>query len=280
MILINLEAESPSTHKIIRYPDGQISVKVRDCDDHVEIISRMSSFNDVQKILCAAAAIRDLNPDAKLSLDVPYFMGARSDRRFSAGQDFYLKEVICPIVNSVGFSRVTVLDPHSGILPATLNRCDVRQPTSLWSMAASEIGSGGLAILCPDAGAQKRAELAAESMQAKEIVYCTKNREISTGRITKACVPCDDFKGRDVVIVDDICDGGRTFTWLSGLIAGRNVGGVYLVVTHGIFSAGFDELSKGFDHIFCTDSYKTVSHPLVTQYKLFEEKLCRSIRFC
>lgn len=271
-VILNLEKDESETHKITRYPDGQISVRVRDADVETEILSRMSSFSDVQKILCAAAAIRNLSPLSRLSLNVPYFLGARSDRRFSIDQDFYLKDVICPLVNSVGFSRVFVLDPHSTVLPALVDRCVVHQPISLWKMAAKSINStSGITILCPDAGAQKRAEMAAEHMGAREIVYCTKSRDISTGRITKACVPCDDFKGRDVVIVDDICDGGRTFTWLAGLVANRNVKGVYLVVTHGIFSAGFDELGKHFTQIFCTDSYKCVTHDLVTQYKLFEE---------
>ena len=270
-MILNLEQDEATTHKIIRYPDGQISVRVHTADVETEILSRMSSFNDIQKILCTAAAIKNISPLSRLSLDVPYFMGARSDRRFSIDQDFYLKDVICPIINSVGFSRVFVLDPHSTVLPALVDRCTAHKPIGLWNMAAKSINStSGITILCPDSGAQKRAELAAEHMGAKEIVYCTKHREISTGRITKACVPCDDFKGRDVVIVDDICDGGRTFTWLAGLITNRNVKGVYLVVTHGIFSAGFDELGKHFSQIFCTDSYKTVSHDLVTQHQLFE----------
>lgn len=271
-MILNLEKDESATHKIIRYPDGQVSVRVRSTEEEVEILSRMSSFNDVQKILCAAAAVRDLDPSVSLSLEAPYFLGARSDRRFCIGQDFYLKDVICPIINSVGFNRVYTLDPHSSVLPALVDHCIAHHPAGLWNMAREWVkSSAGITILCPDAGAQNRADMAAEHMRASEIVYCTKSREISTGRITKACVPCDDFKGRDVVIVDDICDGGRTFTWLAGLIANRNVKGIYLVVTHGVFSAGFGELGKHFSQIFCTDSYKPVSHDLVTQYKLFEE---------
>jgi ribose-phosphate pyrophosphokinase len=52
------------------------------------------------------------------------------------------------------------------------------------------------------------------------------------------------------VIVDDICDGGRTFLEIAKTIRSkkRNISifgdKIYLVVTHGIFSAGFDELKN------------------------------------
>jgi ribose-phosphate pyrophosphokinase len=61
------------------------------------------------------------------------------------------------------------------------------------------------------------------------------------------------------VIIDDICDGGRTFIELAKAIKEQREGvEIYLVVTHGIFSAGFTELTKYFNGIFCTDSYRVV----------------------
>ena len=34
---------------------------------------------------------------------------------------------------------------------------------------------------------------------------------------------------------------------------------IYLVVTHGIFSAGFAELSRNFEHIYTTNSYRDIA---------------------
>lgn len=34
---------------------------------------------------------------------------------------------------------------------------------------------------------------------------------------------------------------------------------IYLIVTHGIFSKGFDELAKYFDGIYCTNSVKDIT---------------------
>lgn len=37
---------------------------------------------------------------------------------------------------------------------------------------------------------------------------------------------------------------------------------MYLIVTHGIFSKGFEELSKYFDGIYCTNSYRQINNSL------------------
>jgi ribose-phosphate pyrophosphokinase len=72
------------------------------------------------------------------------------------------------------------------------------------------------------------------------------------------------------MIVDDICDGGRTFIKLAKAIQNQRPNAkIYLVVTHGIFSAGFDELSKWFEGIYTTDSYKHIDNELVKQISVF-----------
>jgi phosphoribosylpyrophosphate synthetase len=57
----------------------------------------------------------------KINLYVPYFLGARSDRKFTEGGINYLKDVICPIINSQKFKKsVTILDVHSDVIEACI----------------------------------------------------------------------------------------------------------------------------------------------------------------
>jgi ribose-phosphate pyrophosphokinase len=73
------------------------------------------------------------------------------------------------------------------------------------------------------------------------------------------------------VIVDDICDGGRTFTEIAKAIkAVRPTAKIYLIVTHGIFSAGFDELNVQFEKIFSTNSYGDFDNPKLLQFNVFK----------
>ena len=64
--------------------------------------------------------------------------------------------------------------------------------------------------------------------------------------------------GKDAIIVDDICDGGKTFIELAKVLKQKNVGKIYLVITHGIFSQGFEGLASYVSGIYTTNSVKDI----------------------
>jgi len=72
------------------------------------------------------------------------------------------------------------------------------------------------------------------------------------------------------LIVDDICDGGGTFLGLAKELKSKNAGKLYLAISHGIFSKGFESLAKDFQKIFTTDSFKTIENKAVVQINLEE----------
>jgi len=109
------------------------------------------------------------------------------------------------------------------------------------------------AIVAPDAGSEKRAAGVAKLLNIP-IVNGYKTRDISTGAITGFGHNYDSsLYGKDLLIVDDICDGGGTFIGLGNSLkeAGAEVS---LYVTHGLFSKGFVALNKIFKKIYTTDS--------------------------
>ena len=65
-------------------------------------------------------------------------------------------------------------------------------------------------------------------------------RDTATGNIIRTDISVQDFKGANLMIVDDICDGGRTFIELAKVLRERNAGKIELFITHGIFSKGVD----------------------------------------
>lgn len=114
-------------------------------------------------------------------------------------------------------------------------------------------------LISPDAGSNKKIfDLAKLIDYDGEIIRCDKLRDIVTGNIIETIVYKDDLNGKDCLIVDDICDGGRTFIQLATALKQKNCGKIYLIVTHGIFSSGFDDLSDNIDGIFCTNSVSDV----------------------
>jgi ribose-phosphate pyrophosphokinase len=116
-------------------------------------------------------------------------------------------------------------------------------------------------LVSPDAGAYKKVYDVAKKFDIKNIITATKVRDMVTGNILRTEIPVlDQHKDLIYVIVDDICDGGRTFVELAKVIKeNRPTAKVYLVVTHGIFSAGFKTLNEYIDGTFCTNSYRDVA---------------------
>lgn len=251
--------------KVSRFPDGQQTLDIIDynglLDKVVMIKSRLNDFKDLELIICANQALKNLCP-ARIHLYVPYFMGARSDRKFQDGGINYLKQVICPIINSQNFASVTVMDPHSDVLEACLNNYKKLDNHKLVDFALESLNgrSAETLIVSPDAGALKKIYDVAKQFNITNVVTASKIRDVISGKIIKTEIPgmfLSDIK--HIIIIDDICDGGRTFIELAKEIKQQTNIPIYLIVTHGIFSGGYEKLSDELDGIFCTNSFKDIN---------------------
>jgi ribose-phosphate pyrophosphokinase len=275
MITLNLvnPEKSQIKYKVSKFPDGQQTVDLTDFndllryEDAVKISSRLNTFQDLELIICAVAAIRNIKPNREIALYVPYFMGARSDRKFMDGGVNYLKQVICPIINSLKLDSILVLDPHSDVLEACLDNYDKVDNHTVVKYALSDIDNKNdaqerICLVSPDAGAYKKIFDVAKKFSINNIVTANKVRDLKTSKILSTEVPnLPGSVGDELqyVIIDDICDGGRTFIELAKAIKTQRADAkVYLIVTHGIFSAGFKELSQYFERIYTTNSYREV----------------------
>jgi len=252
--VINLVKPERSTARVAvsRYPDGQVNVIVDNVQEGTdwEIVSRFSSYTDLFIILATNQVLRDAGV-RKVNLRIPYFMSARSDRKFQKNQSFDLK-LTADIINQAGFDRVTFLDPHSDVLPALINNSNpvtaldgfiswIPNPTAFWE---------GKTLVSPDAGAYKKAAKLAEQLNIP-LIPGMKTRLQYGFPETQFF---GDVQGKDIVIVDDICDGGRTFVELGAKIKALGSKSITLIVTHGIFSKGLT--LDNIDEIYTTNSYR------------------------
>lgn len=299
MLILNLTNNETSDIKfeVSKFPDGQQQVKITNYKDlfekedyiwaepqlrtDVQIKARLNNFKDLELIICATRSLRQLDI-LNINLYVPYFLGSRSDRKFEEGSNNYLKDVICPIINSLKFESVTVLDPHSDVLEACLNNFKKVDNHALvkWALNTYQFDnkkkSGSyyedFVLISPDAGANKKIFKVAEQIGYREdIITCSKSRD-ETGKLSHVKIPLVEGDGsgyttqyinkcneKDFIIIDDICDGGATFINIAKELKSQEMKGkIYLIVTHGIFSKGFKELNKYFDGIYCTNSYRDI----------------------
>jgi ribose-phosphate pyrophosphokinase len=188
-----------------------------------------------------------------------------------------LKQVICPIINAQKYEAVIVLDPHSDVLEACLDNFEKIDNHTIVKYALTDIDNKNdaqdrIVLVSPDAGAYKKIFDVAQKFGISKIITATKVRDLRTGKILHTEIPVlDQHENLKYVIIDDICDGGRTFTELAKAIHGsRPTAEIYLVVTHGIFSNGFDELSKDIKKIYSSNSYSDIdAEDSLTQFNVF-----------
>ena len=283
------EERSDIKYKVSKFPDGQQSITL-DLDNtnfepgsqSVTIKSRLNSFLDLELIICANQALIELGIKKsefrlkEINLYAPYFLGARSDRKFLNGQSNYLKTVICPIINSQNFNRVTILDPHSDVLEACLNNFDKVSNVDFASTAIKYYVEGDLTLISPDAGALKKIYDVSKAIGCKNVIVANKLRDMETSKIIRTEVPgLDDAPGsKNFVICDDIGDGFGTFIQIAKSI--RNIrpkeifnDRIYLVVTHSIQEIGLKNALEYIDLILTTNSVNDYNIDRVKIFNVF-----------
>jgi ribose-phosphate pyrophosphokinase len=237
--------------KKFKFPDGQTHVQVlriynetpcsvfwpiRDNDELIQLLQLSDALDRVRS--------------QKKKLVIPYLMGARFDRVMQAGDSFDLK-VIAQLINSCNFEKVSIFDVHSEVALAL-----IENSTNFSNLFLVDCYNQPDAVLiCPDAGAAKKSFCYMEGNEnITDIAHCIKSRDLSNGNITLNVLDPEKCKGRNCVIIDDICDGGATFIAIAKQIQPKTL---TLIVSHGIFSKGFNELENYFTEIIVSDSYKS-----------------------
>jgi ribose-phosphate pyrophosphokinase len=271
--------EYPDSHSHLKI--NQPALSVMSYIDKVEIRTRLSSMNDVFILLQAVDSLRSVRPRIAIDLIISYLICGRYDRPMHNGDSFDLK-IIADLINSQGFDRVTVLEPHSLMTTnllraATVHPLDDILREKLQKFRYPQHGTdiySDVCLVAPDIGAIKRVEAFAKTLEKPiPIVTCNKDRDVLTGEIKGVIVMNPDQIKNNVFIYDDLCDGGRTFIEVARALRKQHLGTVplhiTLVVTHGLFSKGYDCILEEIDHIITTNSYKPLpSKPNVTVVKV------------
>ncbi|MCK5613456.1 ribose-phosphate pyrophosphokinase [Candidatus Pacearchaeota archaeon] len=213
--------------------------------------------NDLMFLMLTVDAIRQIKPDMWFRVVIYHFPYARQDRVCNPGEAFSL-QVVTQMINSLMIDELYVYDPHSNLTPDMLKNCKVVDQGVIIRSSKLSDDIENMIIVAPDKGAEEKV-MSLAKLFGTDAVYCTKVRNLETGDITETHVP-DIEPTKKYIVVDDICDGGRTFNRLAEKFAEKGVtkDRLFLYVTHGIFSYGFDELSKHYQHIYCYHAFPSV----------------------
>lgn len=234
-----------------------LDVKLRNSDDILQLLMVVDAINNIKKT--------DIN---LLMMYVPY---SRQDRVCNAGEAFSSR-VFLQLIDNLGFKSITILDPHSDVIGAVLNTpvhfIETQHVVQACFSLTKQILGKCFTLVAPDMGATKKMEKFCLNFKHNSFIQGTKNRDLKTGRLNGFGY-YGDARGQDLLIIDDICDGGGTFIGLTKELLKGGANSVSLYVNHGIFSKGIDILiDNGIKEIWTTNSYCELEHEKLTIIKL------------
>ncbi|QHZ59990.1 hypothetical protein PJKIFABJ_00035 [Pseudomonas phage PE09] len=240
----------------------------------IDLVAKIQNSDQLMAMFLATDALRRVYPLAQIDLLIPYFPYARQDRVCNAGEALSVK-VIATLINAQNYATVTVLDPHSAVVVGCLDRVFVTDQFDAFGRIKQDWNNW--ILVAPDMGAAKKTEDFAKRVGAANVLQCNKKRNLADGKILgmELLNPEILTVGCKLLVLDDICDGGRTFIEVSNAIELASPASehnyldytIELAVTHGIFSKGVGVLTDHFDRVYTTDSLPQTEHPKLTVMK-------------
>lgn len=284
---LNLNNKKSGYVETFSYPAGEIQTRltpagvqaVREATDisvqllirNAEDIVRLWQFKDA--VDGALGGKKERNEQLpRMELYLPYLPYSRADRRFVEGDCFGLG-VFSKMLSCMGWDRIETFDVHSHVA--------VNKLWELVNISALETIKGVLmreghegrvvTALFPDKGAMERYQVPDQIGNNFVVVdvhqvWATKVRNPETGQLSSFSVETAGFlkdrPNEPIVVIDDICDGGRTFLGIADALDALGVKNErVLYVSHGIFSAGLDQLMSKFSRIYTKNLMGRVEHP-------------------
>ena len=222
-----------------RFPDNTLHVNFPDDEIHA-IEWKYESDAELFTLICA----RRHYAESDIRLILPYIPHARMDRVKDETDVFTLK-YFCEIINSLNFSEVWVLDPHSNVSLALLDRVSqipvMNTIHECLNRLVYEIGHDcdhetrekvyqDLVLFFPDEGSMKRYSSEVDFLP---YAFGIKKRDWKTGQIQGLQLMNGELvKDKNVLIIDDICSRGGTFYHAAKALKEAGAANIYLYVTH------------------------------------------------
>lgn len=221
------------------FPDNTLHVSFP--DEYINAIEwKYENDAELFTLICA----RRHYAECDMRLILPYIPHARMDRVKDETDVFTLK-YFCEIINSLNFAEVWVLDPHSNVSLALLDRVSqipvMHTIHECLNRLVYEIGHDcdhetrekvyqDLVLFFPDEGSMKRYSSEVDFLP---YAFGIKKRDWKTGQIQGLQLMNGELvKDKNVLIIDDICSRGGTFYHAAKALKEAGAANIYLYVTH------------------------------------------------
>ena len=211
------------------------------------------------RLLFLLQGLRDGGAHATVAV-LPYLAFARKDRRTQL-RDPVTSRYVAELLEATGVAQVVCLDVHNPAAFDNAFRVPTIHLTALPMMVehfAHQVPAAGFAVVSPDVGGIKRAQIFRELLAARtasevELAFVEKRRAkgvVATGLLA------GDIAGRAAIVLDDLCATGGTLIRAAEACHRAGARHVQAAVTHTPLAAGLEALlaADAVSAIVVTDS--------------------------
>lgn len=279
--LINVN-ESDVMYELTTFPDGEPHIKLDNIDrkDSYNIVCRITNpielfiLMQVGNILKRQAVI--------FNIKIAYLMTMRMDRVINFNEAFSL-EIVADMINSLHADNVYIFECHSERAFKLINNSnpidfvtydfEYNKFNHMIKAYNKDEDDKNIIICYPDHGSKDRYTVSIRN--PNPYICMNKVRDLDNKGIIKSITIDNDYILPDnsiIYIIDDLCDGGGTFCWSYNVLKEKHPDvPIRLFVKHMVNPIGLEKVSKLFDQVYITNSYKEwEEEPISDNVKVFK----------
>ena len=217
------------------FSDGEFRVSIEETVRGKEVVIVQSIFppsDNLMELLMLIDAAKRASAKRIVAV-IPYFGFARQDRK-DAPRVAIGAKLIANMLTAAGVDRVITMDLHADQIQGFFEvPVDHLYGSAVFLPYLEAMNSDNLLIATPDTGGTKRANAFAKYLGV-DMAICYKQRKVANQVASMRVI--GDVEGKDVVLVDDICDTAGTLTKAAGLMMEHGAATVRAVCTHPVLS--------------------------------------------
>lgn len=252
--------------EIIRFADSECRVRIEEEVEGKDVFIIQSLSNPVDEYLMELLLMGDAvkrGEPRKMTAVIPYHGYARQDRIHRQGECLSA-QVVANLIESVGFDKLITVELHNEAILGFFKIPVVHiYGLSIFQDHIKDLHED-VVIITPDAGALKRAQRFAESLDLP-LALIEKKRDLDKPHKILSMKVVGEVSGKTAIIVDDVIVTGGTLINAAYLLKDRGAKKVIAAATHADFVGGADKILQDspLDAVWVAD---TVEIPAVKNF--------------
>jgi len=223
------------------FSDGETCVNFNNSvrGKRVFLLMSPNNANKILQLNFAIDAIKRANATEIIPI-IPYFPYARQDKRDQYRGPIGAK-VIAEMLQNRGATSIITFDLHADQIEGFFNiPVNHLRGKYLFYKHIIKIGNSNTVLCSPDAGGVKRVkkirDLISQKHPAIVMPYVTIDKTRTGANQIGEMTIIGEVKGKDVIMIDDMCDTGGTLVKAVNALLDNGARSVRAIVTHGVMS--------------------------------------------